>query len=125
MTTAVLKLINEQLSLWGINYEFGEWTTTPIPYPYFVGSYAKREPLTEDGLCECDFTLDGFTRGAWLDLEFAKEIIEKVFSNCTRILENGSGVDVSYSGSLIIPTGDDELKRIQIKLNIKEWKVIE
>lgn len=122
MTKTVLKFINDRLTDNSINYEFGEWTS-PIIYPYFVGEYSDLGSDTEDGLCESDFTLNGFTRGMWLDLENAREAIEELFSDCTTILENGSGVDISYSGCLIIPTGDSELKRIQINLKIKEWKV--
>lgn len=123
MTQAVLKLISDTLSTAGINYEFGEWSSD-IVYPYFVGEYTESEPYTEDGLYEIDFILNGFSRDTWITLETAKQTIENSFSNCTQILSNGSGVDVSYAGSFIVPTGDAELKRIQINLKIKEWKVI-
>lgn len=122
MTKEVLAFISSQLTEAGINYEYGEWTSD-VSYPYFVGEYSESEPMTEDGLHEADFILNGFTKGSWLDLEEAKNKIENVFTFNTSILANGSGVDVSYSGSLIIPTGNAELKRIQINLKIKEWKV--
>ena len=123
MSKAVLNHISKKLTEAGINYEFVEWKSD-IVYPYSVGEYVEPEPMTEDGLHELSFTLNGFTRGSWLDLENAKETIEKLFANDTSILDNGSGVDVSYSGSLIVPTGDAELKRIQINLSIKEWRAI-
>lgn len=122
MTTEVLAYINKELTEAGINYEFGE-RTSKVVYPYFVGEYQETEPMTEDGLHEVDFILNGFSRGSWLILEEAKNKIEKLFTFNTSILENNSGVDVSYSGSLIVPTGDAELKRIQINLKIKEWEV--
>ncbi len=122
MTKAALAFINRKLTDSAINYEFGEWTSA-IVYPYFVGEYNDAGSNTEDGLSESSFTLNGFTRGTWLDLENSREIIEDLFSDCTTILENGSGIDISYSGALIVPTGDDALKRIQISIKIKEWKV--
>lgn len=122
MTEYVLKLINDLLTQGGIHYEFGEWNSDLI-YPYFVGEYTEIEPYSEDGLHEADFMLNGFSNGTWAELEAAKAIIEGLFSNCTTILENGSGVDISYAGSLIVPTGDATLKRIQVNLRIKEWKV--
>lgn len=122
LTKEVLKFINDKLTDRGINYDFDE-KKPPIVHPYFVGDYSDLGSSTEDGLFESEFTLNGFTRGEWLTLENAREIIEELFSDCTTILENGSGVSISYSGCLIIPTGDSELKRIQITLNIKEWKV--
>ena len=123
MTEKILAHINEKLTNAGINYEFREWTGKII-YPYFVGEYAESAPFSEDGQHEATFTLDGFTRGSWLELEKAKRKIEEAFTYNTSILADKSGIDVSYSGSLIVPTGDAELKRIQINLSIKEWRVL-
>lgn len=122
MTKNVLGFISTKLTQAGINYEYGEWNS-PVRYPYFVGTYNEYEPTEEDGLHEVDFTLDGFSSGSWITLENARETIERAFYDCTAILDNGSGVDISYGGALIVPTGDAELKRIQITLKIKEWKV--
>lgn len=123
MTQEVLTYIYERLTEAGINYEFGEWNS-PIVYPYFTGEYQEMPPVTEDGLQEAEFVLNGFSRGSWYALEQAKAIIEKIFSYCAAILPNGSGVNISYSGSLVIPPEDAELKRIQINLTIKEWRLI-
>lgn len=123
MTEGALKYIDTLLSAAGINYEFGEWASD-IVYPYFVGEYSEQPTDTEDGLSETDFTLNGFMRGSALALEDAKATIESAFADATCILQNGSGIDVSYAGALIVPTGDAELKRIQVSLIIKEWKVI-
>lgn len=122
MSIEVLKLISDMLTDAGINYEFGQWSGE-IVYPYFVGEYTESEPITEDGLIQSTFVLNGFSRSLWLDLEKAKEIIEKLFSNKIQILESGSGVGIWYAGALIVPEDDLELKRIQINLTIKEWKV--
>ncbi len=122
MTKEALGYINNQLVQAGINYEFGVWTSDVI-YPYFVGEYNESEPMNEDGLHEADFFLNGFTKGSWLDLEEAKQKIESLFTHNANILSNGSGIDVSYAGSLVVPTGDADLKRLQINLKIKEWKV--
>ena len=122
MTEAVLQIINNELTAAGINYEFGVWTSDVI-YPYFVGSYVEEESFTEDGQQGATFTLDGFTKGSWLDLEEAKAKIEKLFSDFTTIAENNSAVVVLYASSLIVPTGDAELKRIQINLTVKEWSM--
>ena len=122
MTNNALKYIDDQLTEAGINYEFGEWTSD-IVYPYFTGEYQETGVSQESGEQEIDFILNGFSRGKAIDLENAKQIIEQLFTFNTSILANGSGIDVSYSGSFPIQTGDSELKRIQINLKIKEWKV--
>lgn len=122
MTKTALKFINNTLESAGINYDFAE-RKRAVVYPYWVGEYTDLGADNEDGMSEANFTLDGWTRGEWLDLENDRETIESLFNDCTTILENGSGIDISYAGAQIIPTGDAELKRMQINLTIKEWKV--
>ena len=125
MSIEALNIISESLESIGINYEFGEWKSK-IVYPYFVGEYQETPTLNEDGLQETTFILTGFSRGSWLQLEQAKENIEKHFNKVggkTVIADSGSAVAIFYENSLVIPTGDAELKKIQINLTIKEWKV--
>jgi hypothetical protein len=122
----VLKLVSDAMTSLGIEYSFAEYTKKPVIYPYFVGEYQETESTTEDGLQETTFMLTGFSRDSWLTLEEAKEKIENRFnkvSGYTVIADNGSGVAVFYADSMIVPTGDAELKRIQINLSVKEWKV--
>lgn len=123
MSIEALQFINDKLEEININYEFMQWTKD-IVYPYFVGEYQEAESLNEDGLQETTFILNGFSKGSWLNLEQEKEKIEKLFFNATVILPSGNAMAVFYLNSLVIPTGDVELKRIQINLAIKEWKVI-
>ncbi len=122
MTQESLAYINTALTNAGINYEFMEWTSELV-YPYFVGEYSEPEPMNEDGMQESTFMITGTTDGTWLSLEEAKAIIERELCNKTAILPNGNGIAVSYSGSLVVPTGNERMKRMQINLLIKEWKV--
>lgn len=125
MTKAALKLISDAMQSLGIAYGFMEYNGNPLVYPYFVGEYSESEAITEDGLQETTFMLTGFSRGSWLSLENAKEQIIKYFGMAgkTAILDNGSGVAVFYDNTLVVPTDDADLKRIQINLTIKEWRV--
>lgn len=122
MTIESLSYITDQLSAAGISYEFGQWSSDEIPDPYWVGEYTESEPITEDGLHESTMILTGTSAGTWLGLESDKAKIEKTFGK-TAILPSGNGLAVFYSGSYIIPTGDAVLKRIQINLSVKEWRV--
>lgn len=125
MSIEAIEIIKTSLNSLGINYEFGTWTKEMV-YPYFVGEYQESEPMTEDGLQESTFILTGFTRGNWLDLEESKEVIEEYFDPiCGKIViaDSGSAVAIFYADSLVVPTGDAELKKMQINLTIKEWKV--
>lgn len=119
MSMDVLEMIDQGMKSIDINYDFGEWKSE-IPLTYWVGEY--QEVPTENEMQETSFMLNGFSRGSWLEFEQEKEKIEKYF-NKTAILDSGSGVAVFYENGLVIPTGDAELKRIQINLKIKEWKV--
>lgn len=126
MSKNLLKVVSDGMTELGLEYEFGEYTKEPIIYPYFVGEYTETEPMTEDGLQETTFMLSGFSRGTWLTLENAKAKIENYFNKVygkTVMVDDGSSVAVFYGNSLIVPTGDEELKKIQINLQCKEWKV--
>lgn len=126
MSKAVLKIISDAMTELGIEYGFVTYSKYPVVYPYFVGEYTETESTTEDGLQESTFILTGFTRDAWLTLENAAEKIQNYFgrvSGKTVITDKGSGVAIFYANSLIVPTGDAELKSIQINLDIKEWSV--
>ena len=125
MTSEPLKAVKAGMEALGLNYAFMQWEDE-IVYPYFVGEYQESPPMSEDGLQEATFILTGFTRGSWLDLEAAKEKIENYFnkiSGKTVIADDGSAVAIFYANSLVVPTGDAELKRIDINLMVKEWKV--
>lgn len=126
MSKNLLKVVSDGMAELGIEYEFGEYTKEPIVYPYFVGEYTETEPMTEDGLQETTFMLSGFSRGTWLTLENAKAKIENYFNKVygkTVMVDDGAAVAVFYGNALIVPTGDEELKKIQINLQCKEWKV--
>lgn len=132
MSKAVLSVVAEAMATLGIEYGFGEYYGDPIVYPYYVGEYAETEPLEEDGLQESTFMLTGFAResaspgGAWLALENTKEQIERYFHKITGktvITGEGTAVAVFYAGAQPIPTGEADLKRIQINLHTKEWSV--
>lgn len=119
-----LKFINEQMDILSVPYEFGEWTSD-VKYPYFVGELPSDEGFTtEDGKEEITFILNGFHRGKTIDLEEIKEKIKKHFHPITGLsakTDSGS-IAVFFNGSFYIPTGEADLKRIQINLEIITWK---
>lgn len=123
MSKAALAYVNKKLSETGINYAFLKWKGEPV-YPYWVGEYQESPPSQEDGSIETAFTITGWTNGEALDLENDKEKIEKAFTFCTTVLDNGSGIDISYNGAFIIPQESETFVRMQINLSIKEWRVI-
>ena len=118
-----LKFINEQMDILAVPYEFGEWTSE-IKYPYSVGEITEEPVTTEDGLEESTLILTCFHRGKHIDLETVKEKIKKHFNPITGLCEktDSGSIAVFFDGSFYIPTGEAELKKMQINLKIKEWK---
>ena len=119
-----LKFINKQMTAIAVPYEFGQWSS-PVQYPYFVGEITEEPINTESGLEESTLLLTGFHRGALIDLETIKEKIKKHFHpiNGLRGWTDNGAIVVIYDGCFYIPTGEADLKKIQINLKIKEWKV--
>lgn len=128
MSANVLNVVNSAMTKAGLNYEFGGVWNSDIVYPFWVGEYQESEPLYENGLVEGEFSLSGYTRGKWLQLEIEKEKIQKeVFPLAGGLIvtmPDGSIVTIFYAGASVIPTGDAEMKRIDVNLKVKEWKVI-
>lgn len=119
-----LKFINNQMALIEVPYEFGQWSSD-ITYPYFVGEQPSPETFpAEDGSEESTILLTGFHRGKLIDLETVKNKIKRHFNPWTGLIsKTGSGsIAVFFDGSFYIPTGEADLKKIQINLKIKEWK---
>lgn len=122
MSIEGLKYIADEMHSLGIQYAFMEWNSAVV-YPYWIGEHSETESFTEDGLQESTLIVTGTTIHKWIDLENDKSKIEHHFRNMASLLPNGNAIAISYAGSLTVPTETAELKRIQINLSIKEWKV--
>lgn len=118
-----LKFINEQLDNIAVPYEFMEWTS-PVVYPYGVGEITEDPITTEDGAEESTLLLTFFHRGKQIELFEIKERIKKHFHpiHGLRGKTEGGAIAVFYDYSFPIPTGETDLKKIQINFKIKEWK---
>lgn len=128
MSSDALNLIMRAMDELGLPYVFMERVTdagSVLPAAYFVGEYQEMESEKESGEEESIFMLTGFTRESWSRLEQAKKEIKKYFPDIGgRVERLGSGtVAVFYENSIPIPVEDEELKKIQINLKVKEWKV--
>lgn len=126
MTKTALKIINKAMEALELEYDFIRYNNKPVVYPFWVGSYQESPPVSESGHSTSLFSLTGNHRGEWDDLETQKERIEEYFnkvSGKTVMAEDGSAVAIFYSNTLILPSMDEEMKRIQINLDIYEWSV--
>ena len=126
MTRTALKIIEKAMKTLGLEYGFLRYNKRPVVYPFWVGSYQESPPVSESGHSTSSFSLTGNHRGTWDDLEAQKEQIEKYFnkvSGKTVMAEDGSAVAIFYANTLILPSMDAEIKRIQINFDIHEWSV--
>lgn len=124
----MLNFINEQLNnVLKIPYELDKWTDDNVPDRYFVGEPTDTPTGNEDGSFDNTLILTGTTRGAYSVLENDRKAIEKHFPPscglCAKT-KDGGAIAVFYNGSFAVPTGEADLKRIQINLTIKQWKGI-
>lgn len=120
-----LRFINEQMDILSVPYELNEWTEK-VSYPYFTGEFTEVPIMNEDGSEETEVILTGFCRGkgAYMKLVSHMKKIKKHFDPIygLRAATDSGSIAVFFSGSFPVPTGEAELKRIQINLTIKEWK---
>lgn len=118
-----LTIIADAMEALGIPYDF-ETYGGEVDGAYWVGHYTETAPTTEDGLQEADFILTGTTRGTWAELEAAKEAVRKRFDPVAGYTEvDGDGVAIYYTSATPVPTDAAGLKRIEITLNIKHWRI--
>lgn len=124
MTIEALDHLAAFMAALNIPYSYLEWKGD-IPDRYWIGEYQESENdnLEATGYQEASFYLSGFTRISNLLLEQDKECIRKGCQNYRRIIQSGSGITISYKIAKPVQTGNAELKRIDITLNIQEWRV--
>ena len=117
------KFISDQMTEIAVPYEYGEWSSE-ITYPYWVGELTEEPIITEDGLEESTMILNGFHRGKFIQLELDKQKIKQHFNpiNGLRAKLDSGSIAVFFDGAFPVPTGEADLKRMQINLKIKEWK---
>ena len=119
----VLQFINAQMDSLAIPYEFGEWTSA-VSYPYSVGECTEVPVMVEDGSEEHSFILTVFHWGQYMALEEIKEKLKKHFHpvHGLRAAVEGGTIAAFYGGAFYIPTGEADLKKLQVDLTIKIWK---
>lgn len=126
MTTELLRYINLKLSEL-LPYEYYEWSKKVV-YPYWIGEYSETSLTSEDGYREDTLMITGTTKGSVTDLEEGKEILKKAFpelSGYHAVLDSGTHILVFYDTAMIVPTDGNDIKRLQVNLIIKSWKVSE
>lgn len=124
MIETVLACAKTEMTNIDLPYDFMIWKKKTVPDRYWIGEYTEVPSLTEDGYKEYTLHLTGTTKGTWLSLLDDKKKIEEHFPDIggLRIATTDGVVVFYYENSNTIPTGDANLKRIQVDLKVKTWK---
>ena len=123
MTRESLAFIASTLFKAGIRYAYQRWNGKGADM-YWIGSYVEQQYLPEDQSQLTLFLLDGFsTSGSWSRLEAEKETIKASFADVRELLTSESGISVRVESVQTFPTGTADVKRIEIQLLVKEWRV--
>lgn len=123
MIEQALGVANTELQKIDVPYEFMRWTSTDTDI-YWVGEFAESPTDKEDGYEEATLILTGTTKDRWLALLEHRAKIKDHFPSIggLRIATDVGTVVIYYENSIPVPTGDANLKRIQVNLRIKMWK---
>ena len=123
MIETALGIVYNELKTIDVPYEFMRWTSS-VNDRYWVGEFVETPTNTEDGYEEGTLMLTGTTKSSWATLMRDRAIIKEHFPSVSGLRKStDDGVVVFfYEHSTPIPTGDADLKRIQIDLRIKMWK---
>jgi hypothetical protein len=123
MIVTALGVVNTELKYIDVPYEFMRWTSN-VDDRYWVGEYSETPTDTEDGYEEGTLILTGTTKNRWSVLMQDRAKIKDHFSKIGGLRESTDEgtVVIFYENSFPVPTGEADLKRIQINLHIKMWK---
>lgn len=122
MTTATLKLIKELLTTAKVNYSFQTMKSDAVTYPYWIGEFSEGSPDDESGYRQSTFILTGTTDNTWLELHSQKNAIEELFRNKKAVHLDNSAVAFFVENSFEVPTQMDKIKRIQLNIQVQEWR---
>lgn len=106
----------------GINYTL-DLVNDIVTFPFWEGDFQEVDSSEEQGYHEYSFTLTGTNKGTYSRLIKDLEIIRKITKNHTEILGSGHSVAFFYERMQMIPSQDEQIKRMEIIITIKEWSV--
>ena len=118
----VLKTLNSEMKTLNINYCYDDWNKE-VQLPYYVGELSEIPTFNEDGKSEYTFKLTGFDAKSYLNLFKTSDDIRDYYKYGKKIiLEDNSAIVIAYENTLPVDTEVEDLKRIEINLNVKLWE---
>ena len=124
MIEATLGIVKDGMKILDVPYAFMRWTSEIIPNRYWIGEFTESPTNTEDGYENYTIILTGTTNDLWSVLMEDREKIKDYFTKISglRMITGAGAVVIFYDNAFPVPTGDANLKRMQINLQVKTWK---
>ena len=113
----ILTLMKNIMDEMNLPYTFDKWDADLV-LPHWIGEISEVKNTNEDGKNEYSFLLTGFDNNYTCLFNVANDF-KKRFATGSII----DGVAIMYDNTLTVPTGDDNLKQVQINFTIKDWGV--
>lgn len=118
----VLEVVNAEMERLDIDYVYDNWDSDLV-MPYCVGELNEIETFDEDNkreftlMLSCEDNTNSYSR-----LFDISNTLKNTYKHNQKILFDNSVFVIKYSNTIKIPTEDENIKRIQINLNIKVWE---
>lgn len=120
---SVLKFMKSEMEELQIPYDFEEWNKK-LTFPFFVGEISETPTLDEDGQSQYQFILTGTDKKSLMNMLNVNEKLKSRYKyGYKTLLNDGSGIAIIYDNMLLIPSVDEDIRRIQINLKIKIWEI--
>lgn len=117
----ILKLIRNEFSSLDIPYYFENWDDE-LELPYVVGELSEVPNDNECGLSEYSLTLTCEDVNSYSKLLQINEKIKNEYKHNKKITLDNSAIVIGYENMITVPVEAEDIKRIQINLNIKLWE---
>ena len=113
----VLTTLKNEMEKLDIPYTFDNWDND-IELPQFIGEISEIPNGNEDGKSEYSFILTGYATNYIYLFSVANQLKTKYKTSPVV-----NGLVITYNSAMPIKNDSDDLKQIQINLNIKKWSV--
>lgn len=117
----LLNVISKTMLELGINYDYLE-LKNQLSYPYVIGEYFENNYVKETNGSEGEFLLTIWDRNlSSINIIETNQKIKKAFGDL-RIVQNGTAIHLSYANSLPELQDADDLKKQEIRIDVKYYE---
>ena len=117
----ILKIINEQMKVIGIEYYYLYNNAPTVNYPYVTGEFTQNAYSYEDNSNSGDMLLECWNRGSQVNLVTLHQKIKEHFRDL-KVIKDNTVAHIAYNSAYPIRTNDASLFKVEIHLDITYWE---